>query len=116
MKGNGYRGIFTIDALIALIPIVLIVYIGLVSFSMRGQAAGDLYRDSAMLNMLEASDYMIRKGAVCDNSACHAGWVGGMGDSEYYAGFAPLENASCIYRIVNYQNKDDIRKIYICKP
>ncbi|MCX6774169.1 MAG: hypothetical protein NTY68_04210 [Candidatus Micrarchaeota archaeon] len=116
MKGTGYRGIFTIDALVTLIPIMIIAYIGITSFSMRAQATNSLYQDNAMLNLVEVSDYMIRKTAVCENSMCHMNWINGIEESKgYYTGFSPLESSSCIYRIVNYQTSDDIRKLYFCK-
>jgi len=116
MKGNGSRGIFTIDALITLIPIVIMAYVGITSFSVRAQAANSLYQDNVMLNLVQESDYMIRKTAVCENSMCHLNWISGIiNNDEYGIGFDPLENSSCIYRIVNYQGKDDIRKLYFCK-
>ena len=115
MRRNGYKAMFTIDALVTLIPIVVMVYIGISSFAIRGYAANVLYQDNAMLNLIEASDYMIRESAVCENSMCHINWVKGMVSREYYTGFEPMQNASCIYRIVNYIDKGDIRKVYVCK-
>jgi hypothetical protein len=116
MKRNGYRGLFTIDALVTLIPIMIIAYVGITSFSMRAQAANSLYQDNVMLNLMEKSDYMIRRMAFCENSMCHMNWIKGIEDNaEYGIGFDPLENSSCIYRIVNYQNNNDIRKLYFCK-
>jgi hypothetical protein len=111
-----FRGVFTIDALAAMMPILVIVYIGFSAMLARADAAETAYGEGRVLGLLGASEAMIRENAVCEGGTCHYGWINGtaMNDSEYTVGAERPKNADCIYRIVAYGDNRSITKLYIC--
>jgi|GEM_PF-4202204 len=116
MKKPGFRGVFTIDALAAMLPIIIIVYIGFSAMLARADAAETAYGNGRVLGLLGASESMIRENAVCEGGVCNYGWINGtnMGD-EYSAGTEKREGKDCIYRIVAYGDNKGITKIYVCR-
>lgn len=120
MKGHGNKAVFSIDALAAMLPILVIVFIGLSTMVFREEAAATEYQKGRVLDLLEASENIIRNNAVCENGVCHYGWINGtdFGKSKRYGGYSagakkPGEN--CIYRIAAYGENKDIAKVYVCR-
>ena len=113
---KGFRGVFTIDALAAMLPIIIIVFIGFSAMMARVDAAETAYGEGRVLGLLGASENMIRENAVCESGACNYGWINGtkMNDTEYAAGTGRPKGEDCIYRIVAYGDNKDITKVYVC--
>ncbi len=114
MKNAGFRGVFTIDALAAMLPIIIIVYIGFSAMLARADAAETAYGNGRVLGLLSASETMIRENAVCEGGACHYGWINSTEISDRYSAGERMEGKDCIYRIAAYGDGKGITKVYVC--
>jgi hypothetical protein len=120
MKRAGNKGVFSIDALVAMLPIMVIVFIGVSTMAFRAEAAAIEFQKGRVLDLLEASENIIRGNAVCENGICHYGWINGtgFGKSERYGGYSAgskKEGENCIYRIAAYGENKTIAKVFVCR-
>jgi hypothetical protein len=113
---TGFKGVFSIDAMVAMLPILLIVFIGFNAILLRADAAEIAYQKGQLLGLLDASENMMKTNAVCENGACHAGWINGTSLSPAYAEYQTTESQGpCIYRIAAYGDTKEIAKAFVCR-
>ena len=124
-----YKGVFTIDALMSIIPTLLIFVFLMNSMSLvadsEKRSSG---QHDAFDRLVSVADYSVKSGlARHEGDVRYPNWIDGKIEAAYVedlrekAGFSELEISfsepemdTCIFRLVVVGEKKEMRKLYFC--
>jgi hypothetical protein len=128
-EASRYRGIFTLDAMMSIIPTMLIFVFLMQSMSLAAHSEEERSRNQDIFERLvSVADYTVKSGlAKHEGDIRHPNWLDSeisadyvenirqkAGFSELEISFAEPEGKTCIYRLVVRGPEKKLSKIYFC--